>query len=77
MPGLRWFLGYYSTEQERHLADWVLAQAVLGLPPTHQELRYFAEQILQAGGETKGFGKDWVTRCLARNSILGTQRPVE
>ncbi len=64
-----------STEQEKHLADWVLTQTALGLPPTHQELRFFAERILQAAGETKGLGKRWITRFLARYPILKTQRP--
>ncbi|KAI7909099.1 transposase [Pyricularia oryzae] len=50
-----------SSEQEKHLADWVLAQAALGLPPTHQELRFFAERILQASGETERLGKRWIT----------------
>ncbi len=64
-----------SQEQETYLADWVLAQAALGLPPTHQELRYFAERILQAAGERKSLGKHWVSRFIARYPILKTQRP--
>ena len=31
-----------SPSQEAHLGQWVLAQAALGLPPTHAQLRDFA-----------------------------------
>ena len=36
-----------SPTQENHLAKWVRIQAALGLPPTHQQLKDFAERILQ------------------------------
>lgn len=33
-----------SPEQEKHLADWVLAQTALGLPQTHQELLFLRNE---------------------------------
>ncbi|KAL5610942.1 hypothetical protein FOBRF1_007059 [Fusarium oxysporum] len=32
--------------QEAHLANWVLAQLALGLVPTHNQLREFAQRIV-------------------------------
>jgi hypothetical protein len=40
-----------SSEQEGYLRDWVLAQASLGLPPTHRQLREFTTRILVASGD--------------------------
>ncbi|KAK2735424.1 hypothetical protein CKAH01_01805 [Colletotrichum kahawae] len=39
-----------SATQESYLAEWVRIQAALGLPPTHQQLKDFAERILQIHG---------------------------
>ncbi|KAK8058858.1 transposase [Apiospora phragmitis] len=32
-----------SPDQEKHLAPWITAQQALGLPPTHAQVREFAE----------------------------------
>lgn len=40
-----------SISQEKHLCDWVLAQAALGLLPTHLQLKEFASCILIAGSD--------------------------
>ena len=39
-----------STTQENHLVQWIRVQAALGLPPTHQQTREFAERILRLQG---------------------------
>lgn len=39
-----------SPTQESHLVQWVQVQATLGLPPTHQQVREFAERILRLKG---------------------------
>ena len=39
-----------SPTQESHLVQWVQVQAALGLPPTHQQVREFAERILRLQG---------------------------
>ena len=39
-----------AQEQERSLAHWAFAQAVLGSPPTHAQLRGMAQRILSQGG---------------------------
>ncbi|KAF5524700.1 hypothetical protein CGCA056_v005340 [Colletotrichum aenigma] len=61
-----------SAGQEASLATWVTAQADLGLPPTHQQLKDFAHRILQAMGDTQPLGKRWVDGFIRRNpSIKG------
>ena len=47
-----------STTQEKHLVEWVQVQAALGLPPTHQQIREFAERILQLQGGPQTLGKN-------------------
>ncbi|XP_044721678.1 tc5 transposase DNA-binding domain-containing protein [Hirsutella rhossiliensis] len=61
-----------SQEQEKHLCDWVLAQAALGLPPTHHQLKEFAGRILIAGGDPRPLGINWVSGFLARNPEVST-----
>ena len=39
-----------SRVQEQRLANWVLTQLALGVPPTHTQLREFAGRILEAQG---------------------------
>ena len=36
-----------SPDQEKHLASWVSAQHALGLPPTHAQVREFADRIVR------------------------------
>ncbi|KZL81597.1 putative transposase [Colletotrichum incanum] len=46
-----------SISQEAKLASWVQIQADLGLTPTHQQIREFAQRILNAIGDTQPLGK--------------------
>ncbi|KZL80565.1 transposase [Colletotrichum incanum] len=46
-----------SISQEAKLASWVQIQADLGLAPTHQQIREFAQRILNAMGDTQPLGK--------------------
>ncbi|KAL8383628.1 hypothetical protein RB595_010701 [Gaeumannomyces hyphopodioides] len=52
--------------QEKGLADWIRIQASLGLPPTHAEVRFFAEEILRREGTQQALGKRWIRRFLQR-----------
>lgn len=63
-----------SRLQESHLVAWIGAQAELGLPPIHRQLRHFATQILAAAGDHQPLGKHWVESFLARNSGVTTRR---
>lgn len=49
-----------SGTQETHLAFWVLTQAALGLPPTHEKLKQLAGRILRARGDHQPLGKRWI-----------------
>ncbi|KAK1846911.1 hypothetical protein CCHR01_10426 [Colletotrichum chrysophilum] len=59
-----------SHTQEAKLASWVQIQADLGLPPTHQQVKDFAQRILHAMGDTQPLGKRWMDGFLARG-IMG------
>ena len=61
-----------SDVQETQLAQWAHVQDVLGMAPTHYQLRCAAEEILRAGGTQKKLGKNWVTNFIRRNPSLGT-----
>ncbi|KAK1852830.1 transposase [Colletotrichum chrysophilum] len=63
-----------SPTQESHLAEWVRIQAALGLPPTHQQLKDFAERILQIHGDSQPLGKNWVQSFIKRNPSVRVQR---
>ena len=63
-----------SKTQEDHLAQWVLTQAALGLPPTHSQLKTFAERILAVREDTRPLGKRWVRAFLKRNPSIQVQR---
>ncbi|KZL64049.1 hypothetical protein CI238_04498 [Colletotrichum incanum] len=47
-----------SPIQEKHLADWVRIQHALRLPPTHRQLKDFAERILQIAGDHRPLGQE-------------------
>ncbi|KAF4423590.1 hypothetical protein CFRS1_v004486 [Colletotrichum fructicola] len=64
-----------STAQESHLAEWVRIQAALGLPPTHQQLKEFAELILQNQGDSQPLGKNWIQSFIKRNPSAMFQAP--
>lgn len=63
-----------SPTQEGHLAEWVRVQAALGLPPTHQQLKDFAERILQVHGDRQPLGKNWVQSFIKRNPSVRVHR---
>ncbi|KAF6833664.1 transposase [Colletotrichum plurivorum] len=63
-----------SPEQETHLTEWVRVQAALGLPPTHQQLRDFAERILVVKGDTQPLGRNWIGFFLKRNPSIKVHR---
>lgn len=63
-----------SPVQERHLVDWVQVQAALGLPPTHQQVREFAERVLRLQGGHQTLGKNWFQAFLRRNPSIRAQR---
>ena len=64
-----------SRVQEDHLAQWVLTQVALSVPPTHAQIREFASRVLQAQGASRTtVGKGWMTRFIRRNPVLLTQR---
>lgn len=61
-----------SQSQESNLAEWVRIQVVLGLSPTHQQIREFAERVLQIHGDSRPLGKNWVQSFIRRNpSFMG------
>ncbi|OHW96941.1 transposase [Colletotrichum incanum] len=63
-----------SVSQEAKLANWVQIQADLGLAPTHQQVRVFAQRILHAMGDTQPLGKRWVDAFVRRNPSIKVQR---
>ncbi|KAF4774019.1 transposase [Colletotrichum scovillei] len=63
-----------SPDQESKLAQWVRIQASLGLAPTHQQVKEFAERVLAAAGDTKPLGKGWIYAFVRRNPIIKVQR---
>lgn len=56
-----------SKEQEERLATWAKVQDSLGLAPTHNQLRYVAEIMLQESGREISVGRHWVRNFLCRN----------
>ena len=63
-----------SPTQESHLVEWIQVQAALGLPPTHQQIREFAERILRLRGGPQTLGKNWFQAFLCRNPSIKVQR---
>src|SRR6266566_5652136 len=61
-----------SPIQESRLAEWICIQDVLGLVPTHIQIRTFASRILLAGGSTAGVGKHWLEGFLRCNPSVRT-----
>ncbi|KAF4334806.1 hypothetical protein FBEOM_11352 [Fusarium beomiforme] len=61
-----------SDLQERHLRDWMLVQADLGCPVTHQQVREFASKIAIRNGFPEGVGKNWLQSFMSRNSDIKT-----
>ncbi|KAK8012204.1 hypothetical protein PG989_000464, partial [Apiospora arundinis] len=63
-----------SPDQEKHLASWIIAQQSLGLPPTHAQVREFAERILRAQGDPNPVGKKWLQSFVRRNPVIKVLR---
>ncbi|KAK7571660.1 hypothetical protein V3481_018871 [Fusarium oxysporum f. sp. vasinfectum] len=65
-----------SDVQERRLRDWILVQADLGCPVSHQPVREFASKIAVRNGFPEGVGKNWLQGFLSRNSDIRTLKGV-
>lgn len=63
-----------SPVQEGHLASWIITQEALGLPPTHAQVKEFAQRILAAKGDHRPIGKHWMAAFLKRNPSIKTKR---
>ena len=63
-----------SRVQEDHLTQWVLTQEALGHPPTHGQIKEFAQRVLAIKGDNQPLGKRWIQAFLKRNPILKTKR---
>ncbi|KAF6519132.1 hypothetical protein HZS61_009512 [Fusarium oxysporum f. sp. conglutinans] len=61
-----------SDVQERRLRDWIIIQADLGCPVSHQQVREFASKIAVRSGFPEGVGKNWLQGFLSRNSDIKT-----
>ena len=61
-----------SNTQETALVSWILAQAELGLAPTHQQVRHFAQKILANGDDHQPLGKHWMEGFFKRNPAVRT-----
>jgi len=60
--------------QEQHLRDWVLVQDALGFPPTHMQLREFAQRISKKNGYDQPIGRNWIRGFLVRHKEIKTIR---
>ncbi|OLN80949.1 hypothetical protein CCHL11_10420, partial [Colletotrichum chlorophyti] len=60
--------------QENQLAEWIRIQALIGRPPTHQQLKGIAERMLQVRGDTRPLGRNWVQAFIRRNPSIKVQR---
>ncbi|KAM4067714.1 Tc5 transposase DNA-binding domain-containing protein [Hirsutella rhossiliensis] len=49
-----------SQTQEKQLTEWILIQDALGLPPTHSQIRQFAQRMLAVKGDHTPLGKHWM-----------------
>ncbi|KAG6990454.1 hypothetical protein FocnCong_v013793 [Fusarium oxysporum f. sp. conglutinans] len=65
-----------SDVQERRLRDWILVQADLGCPISHQQVREFASKIAVRNGFPEGVGKNWLQGFLSRNEDIKTLKGV-
>ncbi|KAJ0126875.1 Uncharacterized protein HZ326_30020 [Fusarium oxysporum f. sp. albedinis] len=59
-----------SDMQERRLRDWILVQADLGCPISHQEVREFASKIAVRNGFPEGIGRTNFA-SVAEDSYIG------
>jgi hypothetical protein len=63
-----------SPSQEERLTRWILIQSDLGLPPTHAQIKQFAQRILAVKGDRQPIGKHWMQAFLRRNPSVCTQK---
>ncbi|KAJ6436498.1 endo-beta-1,3-glucanase [Purpureocillium lavendulum] len=63
-----------SQTQENQLTEWVLLQDALGLPPTHSQIKQFAQRMLAVKGDHVPLGKHWMQAFLRRNPAIRTQK---
>lgn len=63
-----------SPVQEGHLTNWILVQEALGLPPTHAQIKEFAQRILAIKGDYEPLGKHWMQAFLKRNPVIRTKK---
>lgn len=61
-----------SSLQEKKLRDWILLQADLGCPVSHQQVRQFASKIAVRNGYPDGVGKHWLESFMDRNEDIKT-----
>jgi len=68
-----------SIEQEKKLVKWIKHQELLGLAPTHSQIRFFATKVLSLNGDTEPLGRRWMQAFLRRNPELRTRKkkPIE
>ncbi|KAM4059097.1 Tc5 transposase DNA-binding domain-containing protein [Hirsutella rhossiliensis] len=59
-----------SQTQEKQLTEWILIQDALGLPPTHSQIRQFAQRMLAVKGDHTPLGKHWMQAFLRRNPAV-------
>ncbi|KAM4055463.1 DDE superfamily endonuclease [Hirsutella rhossiliensis] len=59
---------------EKQLTEWILIQDALGLPPTHSQIRQFAQRMLAVKGDHTPLGKHWMQAFLRRNPAVRTQK---
>ena len=63
-----------SQTQENQLTEWILIQDALGLPPTHSQIKQFAQRMLAVKGDHVPLGKHWMQAFLRRNPAVRTQK---
>ena len=61
-----------SPIQEHLLVEWIRTQGALGLPPTHNAIRYFVTRILVEEGDVRPLGKHWMEGFFKRNPSVRT-----
>ena len=60
--------------QEQHLRDWILVQDGIGSPPTHIQVREFAQRIARKNGHEEPIGRHWIENFLTRHTEIKTLR---
>jgi 4-hydroxybenzoate polyprenyltransferase len=63
-----------SEAQEQYLRDWILVQGAIGFPPTHIQVREFAQRIARKNGYDEPIGRHWIKNFLARHKEIKTHR---